>query len=473
MKKVNWRNPARHKDANEASEKNEEELALDKEAAAAIVKDLEKARTFAEDDDDHNVIPQLLQNRPPTDWDSTDSAVADIEMRPDESTTEDYENMPISQFGTALLRGMGWKKSEGIGRTNKCKVEPIEYVQRPAGQGLGAIKKIEDASRRRKPGEEQRKGMQPIREKNGKVRWVKTLDEEVPEQLEGFVAGVNVSVTSGPHKGLLGKVIDVESSGTTNSEQHINVKLILNKQVLRFSEHHLKLLTDEEFHQLKQESAKKSRMQKYGLISMKPGENSTNDDDVICMDDVTQDTSTISHSVPTLDQPSNPIHDESSKYTVKDTTKSHKHKKRKHHQIEETDSSGHAHKKHHTSRHTNYWLAPNLRVRIISKDYHNGVHYNKKVNIIDVSSLDSCMCRTDDGKLLEDLHQDCLETVIPKEKGADVIVVTGKHKHKLASILDRNSSKSEVTVQLENSKKVLTLTYDDVCQCTAISFNLE
>jgi len=27
--------------------------------------------------------------------------------------------------------------------------------------------------------------MQPIREKNGKVRWVKTLDEKVPEQLEG------------------------------------------------------------------------------------------------------------------------------------------------------------------------------------------------------------------------------------------------------------------------------------------------
>jgi len=36
-------------------------------------------------------------------------------------------------------------------------VEPIEFVQRPAGQGLGAIKKIEDTSRRRKPGEEQRK----------------------------------------------------------------------------------------------------------------------------------------------------------------------------------------------------------------------------------------------------------------------------------------------------------------------------
>jgi len=30
-----------------------------------------------------------------------------------------------------------------------------------------------------------------------------------------------------------------------------------------------------------------------------------------------------------------------------------------------------------------------------------------------------------------DLHQDCLETVIPKEKGASVMVVTGKHKHKV------------------------------------------
>ena len=36
-----------------------------------------------------------------------------------QSTLEDYEAMPIAQFGEAVLRGMGWKKGEAIGKTNK------------------------------------------------------------------------------------------------------------------------------------------------------------------------------------------------------------------------------------------------------------------------------------------------------------------------------------------------------------------
>jgi len=38
-------------------------------------------------------------------------------------------------------------------------VEPIEFIQRPAGQGLGATLKVDDASKRRrlKPGEEPKK----------------------------------------------------------------------------------------------------------------------------------------------------------------------------------------------------------------------------------------------------------------------------------------------------------------------------
>lgn len=36
-----------------------------------------------------------------------------------QSTLEEYETMPISSFGEAVLKGMGWKKGEAIGRTNK------------------------------------------------------------------------------------------------------------------------------------------------------------------------------------------------------------------------------------------------------------------------------------------------------------------------------------------------------------------
>ena len=36
--------------------------------------------------------------------------------------------MPVSQFGAALLRGMGWKKGEAIGGVNKGLVNKILTV---------------------------------------------------------------------------------------------------------------------------------------------------------------------------------------------------------------------------------------------------------------------------------------------------------------------------------------------------------
>lgn len=38
---------------------------------------------------------------------------------PLQSSAEDYEAMPIDQFGTAMLRGMGWKKGDPVGKSNK------------------------------------------------------------------------------------------------------------------------------------------------------------------------------------------------------------------------------------------------------------------------------------------------------------------------------------------------------------------
>lgn len=53
-------------------------------------------------------------------------------------TPEDYAAVPVSAFGMAMLRGMGWKKGEGIGRTFKRVVKPLEQRLRPRGLGLGA-----------------------------------------------------------------------------------------------------------------------------------------------------------------------------------------------------------------------------------------------------------------------------------------------------------------------------------------------
>lgn len=53
-----------------------------------------------------------------------------------ESTVDDYDRIPIVQFGLAMLRGMGLKDEEIISKQNK------EIELRPKGMGLGADKMI-------------------------------------------------------------------------------------------------------------------------------------------------------------------------------------------------------------------------------------------------------------------------------------------------------------------------------------------
>lgn len=63
----------------------------------------------------------------------------DVEDLPNEATLQDYERMPVAQFGAALLRGMGWKPGEPASRNkNRGIVEPWLPPARPALLGIGA-----------------------------------------------------------------------------------------------------------------------------------------------------------------------------------------------------------------------------------------------------------------------------------------------------------------------------------------------
>ncbi|CAH7667573.1 DExH-box splicing factor binding site-domain-containing protein [Phakopsora pachyrhizi] len=63
----------------------------------------------------------------------------DISKRPDSSTLEDYERVPVGQFGLALMKGMGWK--EGTSTSRRGRVGLVEaYIPqaRPTLLGIGA-----------------------------------------------------------------------------------------------------------------------------------------------------------------------------------------------------------------------------------------------------------------------------------------------------------------------------------------------
>ncbi len=118
-----------------------------------------------------DVIPMAnsLRSAPTED----DAFREDVEQLPNEATLQDYERMPVSQFGAALLRGMGWKPGEPASRNkNRGIVEPWLPTARPALLGIGAKERevFDDGSRgsRNTPSRPDRKYTPLLRVESGR-----------------------------------------------------------------------------------------------------------------------------------------------------------------------------------------------------------------------------------------------------------------------------------------------------------------
>lgn len=83
---------------------------------------------------------------------------------------------------------------------------------------------------------------------------------------------------------------------------------------------------------------------------------------------------------------------------------------------------------------------------------------------MDVVSTDRCVCQTEEGRLLEDIPQTVLETVVPKTQNTHVRVVRGRHRGQLALLLERDTSKYSAVIQLLLEKSIVTVDYDDICE---------
>ena len=67
-----------------------------------------------------------------------DAFKADVASRPDSASLDDYATVPIEEFGAALLRGMGWKEGDVVGKRKDRVVKPRVLERRPQLLGLGA-----------------------------------------------------------------------------------------------------------------------------------------------------------------------------------------------------------------------------------------------------------------------------------------------------------------------------------------------
>ncbi|KAF8627800.1 hypothetical protein AX15_004226 [Amanita polypyramis BW_CC] len=89
----------------------------------------------------------------------------DVEELPDVATLEDYARIPVSQFGAAMLRGMGWREGTSASRNGKGLVEPYLPQARPALLGIGAKEKeiFDDGSGKKKNGRPERRYVPIVR----------------------------------------------------------------------------------------------------------------------------------------------------------------------------------------------------------------------------------------------------------------------------------------------------------------------
>ncbi|KAL9634066.1 MAG: hypothetical protein Q9164_004311 [Protoblastenia rupestris] len=63
---------------------------------------------------------------------------ADVAARPDSADLDAYAAVPVEDFGAALLRGMGWKEGDAVGKVKNAVGKARVVERRPALLGIGA-----------------------------------------------------------------------------------------------------------------------------------------------------------------------------------------------------------------------------------------------------------------------------------------------------------------------------------------------
>jgi len=365
-----------HKD----DEKGEQSL-LD-QAAKEILEEARKENDNWESRSENRLqdLPAVMMNKD-SEGATTDD-VLDVSKRAEQSTIEDYENVPIEQYGKAMLRGMGWKPGEGIGGYKKQVVAIIDPLSRPKGLGLGAVRLTED-QKEAKEGEEKL-----------------TLKR-----------GAFVLIQGGKNRGLYGEV-----EGLDPDAGRVMLKLGVGGNTVSVSENVIKLVTNKEY----KEKGKVVNLEKYDKYKEK--ERLKKEDEEI------------------------------------QVIREKKSKKEKKHKRSRSRSRSPKMKKAKTGK---TWVRPELRVRCVDK---RSEEYKGKLIVVDVTTAETCDCRTAQGRLIEGVRTDRLETIIPKSDLGRVMVVRGERSGELGEMLDRDKSKQKATVQLIMSDEVLTLDYDSVCE---------
>lgn len=364
-------------------------------------------------------IPLMMQNKVPDGFETDEKL--NVTLRPDEPDDAVYDEIPVEQFGFAMLRGMGWKEGMGIGKNSKV-IAPIEATLRPKGLGLGADRSQASSVAKKKE---------------------KRLEDTNENDLCIMKKGAHCVIVDGKHKDLYGIV-----EGIDEDNARVVVQLALSGQTVTVMQFCVRVVDAKEYEKYSK-YLNKGKADKYRDEDKQ--QNGRDRQEKIIRDDDKKSHSNKRKSREAINDQSTRDSKKQQKCSMEVASKSRHHRS----QSAVCVSTG------------KMWLCPNLRVRIVDKKFKGGRYYKEKVVVLDMVSADSAVCRTDDGKVLEGLTHSMVETVIPKSDESHVMVCHGSYKQHLAKLVQKNKDKCIALVQLlKDRDTVLEMEFDHICEYT-------
>ena len=283
-----------------------------------------------------------------------------------EASAEDYDDVPVTAFGEALMRGMGWEKGGGVGRKRQI-VEPIDFDSKK--KTLGVTVYEEESA-------------------------------EANRLFHEFRLGDYIEIVGGQDKGTHAKILSL-SLETSRCIVRLPSEEVIDLALINISKgSHDQYLRQRDLH---------------------------NDNDVDVFNDPLQ--------------PSKRLKTEKKQCSSKTSAFISK-----------------------VSSLVEPWLHQDLKVRIVCQKYLGGIYYCKKVDVVDIIDSEFCICRDEYGKLLDKVPQSILETVIPKEKGALVLLLSGQYRFQIAELEEKNSKSESIICITSIDKDVITVPFGEVCQ---------
>uniref|UniRef100_A0A1I7YJW1 G-patch domain-containing protein n=1 Tax=Steinernema glaseri TaxID=37863 RepID=A0A1I7YJW1_9BILA len=109
------------------------------------------------------------------------------------------------------------------------------------------------------------------------------------------------------------------------------------------------------------------------------------------------------------------------------------------------------------------WVQRGLRVRLIHKKYGER-YYKEKMVVLDATDSRNCTLRDEDGSKHRRMKESWLETIIPRDVGAKVMIVSGRRRGKLAVLKKRDKERERIQVRVIDTDEDVKLSFDEACE---------